>query len=82
MDLWVPLLACPAVFLEHALLGKPAVAPLIRKSPDIAPSRQEPSSQGSEIILGISDEDLMLNTQSYQTTSSGRNPVPKASFLR
>jgi len=24
---WVPLLACPAVFRAHALLGKPAVAP-------------------------------------------------------
>ena len=24
---WVPLLACPAVFLSQALLGKPAVAP-------------------------------------------------------
>ena len=25
---WVPLLACPAVFLGHALLDKPARAPL------------------------------------------------------
>ena len=25
---WVPLLACPAVFLWQALLGKPAVAPI------------------------------------------------------
>jgi len=24
---WVPLLACPAVFVENALLDKPAVAP-------------------------------------------------------
>jgi len=30
----VPLLACPAVFLQHALLDEPAVAPSQQYSPD------------------------------------------------
>jgi len=41
---WVPLLACPAVFVEHALLDKPAVAPATGKSPEIATLPQEVSS--------------------------------------
>ena len=73
LEVWVPLLACPAVVfgnVTHALLGKPAVAPLFNRLPYRRASRQRSRAVAGEPPIG--------DVASRPKRSGGRWPIRRA----